>query len=435
MSHPVPASTGGPSERRITERPGLLLRTLLRVPTFQGFLYPEYRLLWYGQVANALAHWMDRVAQGWLMYELTNSAVQLGGVTAIRAVPLLVFSPIAGTLADRGSRKMQLVIAEGINALLYVILTALVVTGLVEPWHLYAVAVASGIVQVFHGPARQAMISEAVDPRDMTNAIGLSSIAFNGSRMIGPAIAGILIAVGGTSSAYIAETVLFALTTLWTIQVTGHSTRPVAPSRHGSRPSFLKSMVEGWRYVRHNPTIRAGMMVLMLGSFFAVPFSTLLPIFARDILDVGSTGQGFLLTGMGVGALSSSVLIASLGNRLPRGRVMVIAAFCYGSLLVLFAASQWIAISMLLMVLIGLSNVMCNALVQTVVQAHAPSEIRGRIMGVYQQRDLAVTTGSMLIGALAAAWSAPLAVAAMGTACAVGAAAIWITVPHVRSIR
>jgi predicted MFS family arabinose efflux permease len=177
------------------------------------------------------------------------------------------------------------------------------------------------------------------------------------------------------------------------------------------------------------------MMVLMLGSFFAVPFSTVLPIFAKDILDVGAAGQGLLLTGMGVGALSSSVVIASLGNRLPRGRVMVAAAFCYGSLLVAFAASPWIGISMPLMVLIGLANVMCNALVQTVVQAHAPSEIRGRIMGVYHQRDLAVTAGSMLIGALAAAWGAPQAVAAMGAACAVGAAAIWITVPHVRSIR
>jgi MFS family permease len=427
--------SGDLGERQVTENPGLILRTLLRLPTFQGFLYPEYRLLWYGQVANALAHWMDRVAQGWLMYELTNSAVQLGAVTAIRAVPLLFLSPLAGTLADRGSRKTQLVIAEAINALLYAFLTALVVTGQGHPWHLYAVAIGSGIVQVFHGPARQAMISEAVDPRDMTNAIGLSSVAFNGSRMIGPAIAGILIAVAGTGSAYIVETVLFALTTLWTIQVTGHASRPVASSRHGPRPSFMTSMVEGWRFVRHNPTIRAGMMVLMLGSFFAVPFSTLLPIFAKDILDVGSAGQGFLLTGMGVGALSSSVLIASLGNRLPRGRVMVGAAFCYGSLLVLFAASQWIVVSMPLMVLIGLANVMCNALVQTVVQAHAPSEIRGRIMAVYQQRDLSVTAGSMLIGALAAAWGAPQAVAAMGAACAVGAAAIWITIPHVRTIR
>jgi MFS family permease len=424
-----------PAHRPATDEPRGLLRALLRVPTFQGFRYPEYRLLWYGQVGNGLGHWMDQVARGWLMYELTNSAVQLGAVTAVRAIPLLLFSPVAGTLADRHGRKTQLVVAEAVNAVLYAVLAILVLTRLVEPWHLYAVAVGSAVVQVFHGPARQAMITESVEPHDMTNAIGLSSIAFNGSRTLGPTIAGVLIALAGTGAAYVVQAGLFAATTIWTIQLRGDVDRRHSESRHGPRPSFLTSMVEGWRFVRHNETVRSGMLVLMLASFLAVPFSTLLPIFAKDVMRAGASGQGLLLTGMGVGALLSSILIASLGNRLPKGRFMVGGAFTYGTLLVVFAASHWLLVSMALMVVIGLVNVWCNALVQTVVQANAPSEIRGRVMGVYQQRDLAVTAGSMLIGGLASAYGAPGAVMAMGTACALGAATIYLAIPHVRTIR
>jgi MFS family permease len=405
------------------------------LPTFSAFRYPEYRLLWYGQVGNGLGHWMDQVTRGWLMYDLTNSAVQLGAVTAVRAIPLLLFSPVAGTLADRRGRKGQLVVAEGINAALYAILAALVLTHVVEPWHLYAVAVGSAIVQVFHGPARQAMISESVEPHDMTNAIGVSSIAFNGSRTIGPSIAGVIIAMAGVGASYVVEASLFTLTTIWTMQLRGHPQRAHGSARRGEAQSFLGSMVEGWRFVRRNETVRTGMLVLMLASFFAVPFSTLLPLFAKDILQAGSAGQGLLLTGMGVGALLSSVLIASLGDRLPKGRLMVGGAFTYGVLLVVFAASSWLVVSAVLMVAIGLVNVWCNALVQTVVQANAPSEIRGRVMGVYQQRDLAVTAGAMLVGALAAAWGGPWAVTAMGAACALGAALIYIGIPHVRSIR
>jgi MFS family permease len=175
-----------------------LLGPFLNLPTFRAFHYPQFRLLWYGQVGNGLAMWMDQVAEDWLMYKPTNSAVQLGGVTAIRAVPLLLLSPIAGAMADRHSRRAQLVVAQGVDAATYGIMAVLIYAGLIEPWHVYAVAISGGIVQVFQGPARQAMISGSVAPRDITNAVGVSSIAFNGSRTLGPAIAGILIAVVGT---------------------------------------------------------------------------------------------------------------------------------------------------------------------------------------------------------------------------------------------
>ncbi len=429
------APTGEPAPRAITDHPGGLLAYLVRIPTFSAFRYPQYRLLWYGQVGNALAFWMDQVTRGWLMYELTGSAVQLGAVTFIRAAPLLLLSPIAGTMADRRGRKSQLILAQGVNAALYGILAVLIVTHLVHPWHVYAMAVSSAIVQVFQGPARQAMQTEVVEPRDITNAIGVSSIAFNASRSIGPAIAGIVIAVWGTGGAYFVQAAMFLVSTIWTVQLQGDPPRALNPVKRGPGPSFLSSTVEGWRFVLKSETVRTGMLVMMMTSFFAASFSTLLPIFAKDILQHGATGQGFLLTAMGIGALMSSVLIASLGDKLPKGLLIVGGSFAYGALLVFFAASQWFAVSAALMVVIGLVNVWCNALVQTVVQANAPSAIRGRVMGVFQQRELFLTAGSMAIGALAAIWGAPAAVAAMGAACALASVLIYVAIPHIRTIR
>jgi MFS family permease len=387
-------------------------------------------------MGNGLSQWMDQVTRGWLMYELTSSAVQLGAVTAIRVVPLLLLSPVAGTLADRYGRKTQLIASQAINALLYGIMAALIFSRQVHPWHVYAIAIGGAMVQVFQLPARQVMTSESVPPEHLTNAIGLNSVAFNGSRTVGPAVAGILIALAGTGGSYAVQSGLLAVSTLWTVRLKGGQV-PVAAGRssqQGQR-SLIASTVEGWRFVLENEAVRWGMAIMMLVAFFTWPFTTLLPIFAKDILQAGSEGQGFLLAGMGGGAFLSAVLIASLGDRLPKGLLMVGGAFVYGLLLVGFAASQWLALSMVLMVGVGVANVFCSALVQTVVQAHSPPEMRGRVMGVYQQRDVVITVGSMLIGALAAGWGAPWALAVMAGGCAVVALGMYLAIPNMRHIR
>jgi MFS family permease len=420
--------------RSDTQHSGFLGR-VLALPTFRAFHYPQFRLLWYGQVGNGLSTWMDQVARGWLMYELTNSAVQLGAVTAIRAIPLLLFSPVAGAMADRYGRRGQLVAAQSVNAVLYGIMAALIYTHLVHPWHVYAIALGSAVVQVFQGPARQAMTSESVQPEDITNAVGVSSIAFNGSRLVGPAIAGVLIAVVGTAGAYVAQAVLYLVSTVWTVQLDPAWDRNTSAQRKNRSGSLLSSTLEGWTFVRHNETVRTGMIILMMAGLLAQPFGTMLPIYAKDILHAGSTGQGLLLSAMGLGAVLSAVVIASFSDRLPKGYMMTGACFSYGALLVLFAFSQWFVVSLILMVFLGLANVFSNALIQTVVQTHSPSEIRGRVMGIFQQRDLANTAGSMLIGALAGMWGAPWATALMGGTCALGAAAVYLLIPHARKIR
>jgi MFS family permease len=433
---PASARPPDPPPGPVAEEPSGLLGALVRLPTFQALRYRQFRLLWYGQMGNGLAQWMDQVTRGWLLYELTGSAVQLGAVTAIRVVPLLVFSPIAGTLADRHGRKQQLILSQGINAVIFAIMALLILSGHVEPWHVYAIAIGGAVVQVFQLPARQVMTSDAVPPHHLTNAIGLNSVAFNGSRTIGPAVAGVLIAVADTGGSYLVQAVLLAVSTVWTIQLQREQNPALrSQGRKGPQSSFLASTLDGWRFVLQTEAVRTGMAVMMLVAFFTWPFTVLLPIFAKDILEAGSQGQGFLLAGMGVGAFLSAVLIASLGDRLPKGILMVGGAFLYGVTLIGFAASHWLWLSIAIMVAVGIVNVFCSALVQTVVQAHSPPEMRGRVMAVYQQRDVFNTAGSMLIGALAAVWGAQWAMGVMAGACAVVALGMYLAIPNVRTLR
>jgi MFS family permease len=177
------------------------------------------------------------------------------------------------------------------------------------------------------------------------------------------------------------------------------------------------------------------LLVVMLASLFIVPFVTLLPVFARDILSVGATGQGLLLTAMGVGALGSAVIIASFGDRMPRGLFMLGGVTLYGVGVVAFAASPWFELSMVLMVIVGFANVCSHALVQTVIQTYSPSEFRGRMMAIFHMSNVVMTLGSMLIGALATLWGTPWAVALMGTAGAAAMLAIHLCLPGARHIR
>ncbi len=379
--------------------------------------------------------WMDQVARGWLIYELTNSPVQLGLVRGIQALPILVLSPVAGTMADRYGRKMQMMVALSLDGLMYGALALLIFTGLIQPWHVYVTALGSAIVQTFHHPSRAAMIADAVPPEHLTNAIGLNSIAFNVSRSTAPALAGVLIARFGTGSAFAVQTALYLMATLVTGLLRIGQSPAVSSESHSGREAFGRSIMEGWKFSWQNRNVRAGLLILMAASLFITPFITLLPVFARDILRVGSTGQGLLLTGMGVGALCSAVLIATVGDRLPRGMVMLVGVTLYGVSVIAFATSPWFKLSVALMLFVGLFHVTSHALVQTVVQAHSPSEFRGRTMAVFQQNHFLMTVGSMLIGTLASLWGAQWALASMstiGSLCIIG---IYFAMPATRHIK
>jgi len=379
-----------------------------------------------------MAGWMDQVTRGWLIYELTSSAVQLGLVHGIQAIPILLVSPVAGSVADRYSRKQLVAVAQALAGLVYTALAFLIVTDDIRPWHVYAAAFAMAIVQAVHQPARAAMVADAVPSHHLTNAIGLNSIAFNVARSIGPALAGVLIATLGTASCYGVQAGGYGMAvvaTLWLRSIPG----PTSGVAHSM--SFGQSIVEGWTFSWRNEAVRTGLLITGCASLFIMPFTTLLPVFARDLLSVGASGQGVLLTAMGIGAMTSGVLIASFGDRLPRGLIMLGGVTIYGIGVVAFAGSSSFRLSLWLMVIVGLAHVTSWALVQTVIQAYSPSALRGRTMAVFHMSEVVVTMGSVLAGALATLIGARWAAAAMGAAGALLTVTIGVTAPYARRIR
>jgi MFS family permease len=394
----------------------------------------DYRLLWFGHVFASMAFWMDQVTRGWLIYELTDSTVQLGLVRGVQAIPILLLSPIAGSAADRYSRKMQILVAQTINGVLFAALALLIATGTIAPWHVYVTAFVMAMVQTFQQPARAAIIADVVPLKSLTNAIGLNSVVFNVARSTGPALAGILIATSGTGGAYGIQAIFYLLATYWTLRLRQTDQSSTFSSGH-ARPSFGRSIIDGWKFSWRNETVRAGLLITMFAALFIVPFTTLLPVFARDILAVGASGQGLLLTAMGVGALVSAVIIATFGDRMPRGIFMLGGVTLYGLGVVAFAASSWFNLSMMLMVIVGFANVCSHALVQTVLQTYSPPEFRGRTIALFHMGQVVMTVGSMLVGAMAVLWGTQWSVASMAAAGALAMLAIHMILPRTRHIR
>lgn len=415
-------------------QPRRFFDSFLQLRAFQVLRYREYRLLWYGHTVASMGTWMDEVARGWLIYELTDSVVQLGLVRGIQAIPFLLLSPVAGSFADRHSRKAILVASQILHASIYAVTALLIFSGEIRPWHVYVTAILMASVQVFQQPARSAMVSDAVPRQYLTNAIGLTSVTFNVARSTGPALAGALIVVSGTGGAYAVQALFLFLATALAV---GLRPPPVpSASAAGQAVSFGQSILEGWKFGWQNETVRAGLLCVMLASLFIVPFTTLLPVFARDLLGVGASGQGLLLTAMGIGAICSAALIASAGERLPRGMLMLGGTAIYGLTIVMFSASPWFTLSLFVMALAGLFHVNSVALVQTVVQSYSPSGLRGRTMALFASLHFVlITLGSALFGALALLVGPRWAVASLGAIGSLSMIAIYVAMPRARHIR
>lgn len=408
------------------------LSSLVRLRAFEALRHREYRLLWYGQVFSSMGTWMDQVTRGWLIYELTNSALHLGLVRGIQAIPFLLLSPIAGSTADRYSRKFQVVGAQFANGFLYAVTAVLIFTALIQPWHVYVTAFLMACVQVFLQPSRAAMISDSVPAKNLTNAIGLNAVVFNMARSTGPALSGVLISFWGTGFSYAVQAIFFLLATVWTMQMS--SARYRSSGAHGGE-SFTQSILEGWKFSWRTLEVRSGILVVIIAALFMIPFSTLLPVFARDLLHVGAKGQGLLLTAMGIGALCSSLIIATIGDSMPRGLLMTAGVTLYGALVVIFSVSPWFSLSLVIMAIIGLCHVSSHALVQTVIQTYSPPEFRGRTMAIFHMTQVLLLLGGLLIGVLSALLGAPMAAAAMSIAGIFCMCALYFCVPAARAIQ
>lgn len=384
---------------------------LSRIHTFDSLTIRDYQLLWLGQLDTSLGQWMDNISRGYLIYHITSSPLQLGLVAAVRGIPLLLFGIVAGALADRSGRKAQLIVAQVTNAMLNFILATLVLTNHVQPWHVYVTGFLAGTVQAFQNPARQTLVSDVAGPRHLLNALALNSMAVNSSRAVGPALAGLLIATFGVHGSYYVQAVMYLLATMWTMQMRVPERGP-ASVRVGREPLF-QSIKAGFAYVNTNRNIRT-QLILALGPLtLGMPFTNLMPIFARDVLHGGAQLQGFLLSAFGIGSLMGAVIIASIPRHHAYALPAVIGAVVFSITVFFFGLSHWVWLSLSCTFISGIFMTTYQTQNQALLQLSAPQHIRGRVMSIYLVNRATIPIGTLLAGALAHHLGGPAAVCMM----------------------
>ena len=374
----------------------------------------NYRLFFGGQGVSLVGTWMQMVALSWLVYRLTNSALLLGLVGFAGQLPTFLFTSFAGVLADRWNRLRFLIVIQSLSAVQASLLALLTLTGHIAIWHIFVLGICMGTITAFDVPTRQSLISDMVDKReDLGNAIALNSFMFNSARLVGPSIAGLLLSV--TS-----EGVCFLFNALSFIAVIGALAAmriPYLTKKHAYQP-MLHGLKEGYRYGFGFPPIRYILINLALLSLMGMPYTVLMPIFAKDILGGGPHTLGFLVAMSGVGALLSAVYLASRKSVVGLGKIIGVSSGIFGFGLILFSLSRHVPLSLALSLCTGFGLMGVITSTNTILQTISEEDKRGRVMSLYAMAFMGMTPfGSLIIGALASKIGAPNAVIIGGIVC------------------
>ena len=370
---------------------------------------------------------MQSVAQSWLVYRLTGSSLLLGAVGFASQIPVFLVAPLGGIVADRHNRQRVVIGTQAASMLLASALAALTLTGIVQVWHIFVLASLLGVVNAFDIPVRQSFLVDMVGKEDLMNAIALNSSMFNGARIIGPAIAGILVARIGEGWCFFANAASYiaVIIGLLMMQVRPHSFRPSG--------SPLAHIIEGFRFVRRTGPIRAILLLLGLVSLVAMPYTVLMPVFADKILHGGARGLGILMGATGVGALLGALTLATRTGVSGLGRWVAFSCGGFGLGLVLFSLSRSFWLSSALLLPVGFCMMLQMSSSNTLIQAMVPDHLRGRVMSVYSMMFMGMAPfGALLGGALADRLGAPLTVSMGAVACIGGAALFGLHLPKIR---
>jgi MFS family permease len=392
----------------------------LRLPvTLRALKHRNFQLFFSGQLISLVGTWMQNVAQAWLVYKLTGSSLLLGSVGFASQFPVFLAAPLGGIVADRYNRQRVVIGTQTASMILALILAAFTLANRITVTDIFILAVLLGLVNAFDIPGRQAFLVEMVGKEDLINAIALNSSMFNGARIIGPAIAGILVAKIGEGWCFFANGVSYiaVIVGLFMMRV---KRRPEVPAG-----SPLEHILEGFRFVRSTAPIRALLLLLGLVSLVAMPYTVLMPIFADRILHGGARGLGILMGATGVGALLGALTLATRTGVHGLGRWVTVSCAGFAVSLVAFALSKNFWLSTALLLPVGFSMMLQMSSSNTLIQAMVPDHLRGRVMAVYSMMFMGMAPfGALLGGAVADRLGAPLAVI-IGAVAGLGGAAIF----------
>jgi MFS family permease len=386
--------------------------------TFSAFQHRNFRLYFIGQLISFTGTWMTTTAQGWLVYQLTGSKALLGIVAAAASAPMLLFATYGGWIADRYPKRAVVVCTQISSMLLSLAMAALVWTKVVQPWHIIALAVLGGITMAFDMPARQSFVIEMTSREDLMNAISLNSSAFNCARIVGPSIAGLLMAHISIAACFLCDGLSFIPVIAGLLMMR----LPKKQNQIASSGGALAQALEGFRYVWGHRRVLTILSLFTVVGIFGWSYSVLMPAFAHDVLHLGANGYGLLMAGSGVGALAAALTVASAGHMLPTRTMALGGVWIFSSALVLFAFTRNLYFGVTLLALVGFGLVLYFSTSNTVLQSIVPDEMRGRVMGIWALIfGGMIPLGSLEAGLLADAIGTPATMAIGALICALAA--------------
>jgi MFS family permease len=387
-------------------RRSALARRLARAPAFSSLALGQFRFLLVGTSASQLGSWMEEVARGWLVFQLTDSAFQLGLVAFLRGISTLVFSPAAGVVVDRLDRRRMAAFSQAVPGTVALLVGLLVSGGWVQMWHLYVMAVVVGASVAVNIPARQVLVYDVVGSEYLPSAIGLNSVTGNVSRIVAPSLGGIIIRVAGTAFAFYGQAAFYGLAVVATLML-----RPLTHVQPVRVP-VLAGIREGFGYVRRDATLSRLVTMNVIANVLIYPYVTMMPVFAKDLLHSGSSGYGLLLTGVGFGAIPGGLTAASMQGRGSRGKTMSLAALLYMGMVLAFSFSRLFGLSFVLLVVAGIGWSLFVTLNQTLLQLNLDDAFQGRGMALYSMAAGLTPFGSLGMGTASQQFGVPHSVAA-----------------------
>ncbi len=376
---------------------------------FKAFEYRDFRLMWIGACTSSIGTWMQKLAQSWLVLQLSGSSFLLGLDTFLGEIPIFLFSLIGGVVADRRDRRHLLVASQLLQMSCAFTLTLLLAFDMVRVWHILILSFVTGLAQAFGGPAYQALIPRLVQPVDLPNAIALNSIQFNLARIIGPALGGIAMAKLGATWCFGLNGLSFIAVIISLLML--HERYVPAETRQ----SMLESMKEGIRFIRRQGAMESLIGLAFLMTMLGIPLVVFLPVFVKEVFRSGADTYSLLLSVSGAGSVGGALLVAAVGHIRQKGKFTLLTLIALGVLMVGFSFSSSLWFSCLMLFLSGAALVACFAMISSLVQLITSDDMRGRVMSVYNVAFRGgMPIGSLATGALIPMFSAPAVIGANG---------------------
>lgn len=395
--------------------------------TFSALHYRDFRLVWIGAFLSTTGTWMQTVAQSWLVFSMTQSAFMLGLDAFLGTVPIILFSLFGGVAADRFDRRKMLMTSQVLQMTFAFVLVGLIVSGKVEVWHIFILSFLTGTAQSIGGPAYQALLPILVKRDHIPNAIAMNSLQFNLARVIGPVLAGLALASYGPVVCFALNGMSFVAVIITLLMVRGS----MVPQNQGVRESFLKDLRAGFAFMEKNRPLIHLSLIGFASTFFGIPIVTMLPVVARDVFHLGAQGYSWILTASGAGSVCGALIVAASGHIPRKGKLALWFQLAFAGFLIIFALSQQLWLSVLMVFCAGASLLGVVAMTSSLVQLATSEAMRGRVVSIFMLAFRGgMPLGNLTAGYMAEVFSVRMALAM--NAVALGTVALAFLIPRTR---